>query len=123
MKEVENKFIVINIKDLEYLTDEYREKLFVITKAIQFGREEDGKKINNYWVCNQDEPYAEQVRNIILADDKASQLDCRVSQPTPMICKCGQPMEYSDGNAYDPQNIEQPYYSCKNCKNKVSLDV
>lgn len=66
MAEVENKFIVINVKDLKYLTEEYREKLFVITKAIEYGRQDEGKEINDYWVCNQDEPYADQIKSIIL---------------------------------------------------------
>jgi len=68
MNKIEKKFIVINVKDLRYLTEEHNQKLSEIIKAIQYGREKDGKKLNGYWVCNQDEPYAEQVKNIILAE-------------------------------------------------------
>lgn len=35
MKEVENKFIVINIKDLEHLTEEGKEKLYTIIYAMK----------------------------------------------------------------------------------------
>lgn len=80
MKEVENKFIVINIKDLEHLTEEGKEKLYTIIYAIENARKMHNKKINNYWVCNQDEPYAEQVKNLILSDGEASQLEPLVMQ-------------------------------------------
>lgn len=87
MAEVENKFIVINVKDLKYLTEEYREKLFVITKAIEYGRQDEGKKINDYWVCNQDEPYADQIKSIILTGEtkKVIPLEPPVSKPVYIV--------------------------------------
>ena len=68
-KEFEEKFIVFNHKDLKYLTKEANYTLGVIDKAIQLGRVSDNKKqINKYYVCNQDESYAQAIIDIILTD-------------------------------------------------------
>lgn len=71
MAVLEEKFVVFNIKDIdEYLSTSSKANLVLMEKAIQLGREKDGKKgVNNYYVCNQDEPYAQQVIDIILAGE------------------------------------------------------
>lgn len=63
----EEKFIVINRKDLKHISEEGKANLDAIFKGIQVGRINDDKKaLNNYYVCNQDEPYAKKVIEIIL---------------------------------------------------------
>lgn len=104
MKEVENKFIVINIKDLEHLTEEGKEKLYTIIYAIEKARKMHNKKINNYWVCNQDEPYAEQVKNLILSDGEASQLEPpvkpEIAEDSPEVI-WGEPLRKKKGFTLD----------------------
>ena len=68
-KEIEYKFTVFNNKDIEkYLTQEQKNNLEAICYAINYGRTNDNKKINDYWVVNQDETYADKIIKIILED-------------------------------------------------------
>jgi len=69
----ENKFIVISRKRLEELNyfslkavDDFLDAL----EQFKFDYESfTGKKLDqNYIVCNQDEPYAEEIKNIILSN-------------------------------------------------------
>lgn len=70
MAEYQEKFLVLNLKHLEELTDETRT---VFEDACERVRDEL-KLDNKYYVCNQDEPYAGDVINIILSgeDKKAA---------------------------------------------------
>jgi len=59
--------IVIKNEDVEkYLSPRQKRKLKRILNTINTGRVIDGKKINHYAVCNEDEPYYKKVMNIIL---------------------------------------------------------
>ena len=66
------KFIVLKKNDAErYLTDEEFKVLRNLQKKILTGRMSDGKMQNNtYYVVNTDEPYAMQVRDLILRGEK-----------------------------------------------------
>lgn len=66
------KFIVLKNADAEkYLTDEEFKILRSLQKKILTGRMSDGKMQNNtYYVVNTDEPYAMQVRDLILKGEK-----------------------------------------------------
>ena len=66
------KFIVLKNADAErYLTDEEFKTLRDLQKKILTGRMSDGKLQNNtYYVVNTDEPYAKQVRDLILGGYK-----------------------------------------------------
>ena len=66
------KFIVLKNEDAErYLTDEEFKILRSLQKKILTGRMSDGKMQNNtYYVVNTDEPYAMQVRDLILKGEK-----------------------------------------------------
>lgn len=66
------KFIVLKNADAErYLTDEELKTLRSLQKKILTGRMSDGKMQNNtYYVVNTDEPYAMQVRDLILRGEK-----------------------------------------------------
>ena len=68
MAVIYEKFIVIKKADAErYLTDEELKTLRNLQKKILTGRMSDGKLQNNtYYVVNTDEPYAMQVRDLIL---------------------------------------------------------
>lgn len=67
-----NTHVVIKIEDIEkYLTREEIGCLNAFLIQIQQGRQKDGKKpINNYYICNTDEPYAEEVHSVILRGEK-----------------------------------------------------
>ena len=66
------KFIVLKKNDAErYLTDEEFKVLRNLQKKILTGRMSDGKMQNNtYYVVYTDEPYAMQVRDLILKGEK-----------------------------------------------------
>ena len=80
MAEYEEKFIVINTKHIEQLNSSYAESertapceiVLRLDKALTEFYKKCKSRIkkdlseNNYYVCNQDEPYAQQVIDIIL---------------------------------------------------------
>ena len=62
----EIKYLVLKWDDIDkYLTRIERENLLVVCKKIEIYRSFDGKEENNYVVVNEDEPYAEQVWELI----------------------------------------------------------
>lgn len=72
MARIFEKFIVLKNEDAErYLTDEEFKMLRNLQNKILTGRMSDGKMQNNtYYVVNTDEPYAMQVRDLILKGEK-----------------------------------------------------
>ena len=72
MARIFEKFIVLKKSDAErYLTAEEFKMLRSLQKKILTGRMSDGKMQNNtYYVVNTDEPYAMQVRDLILKGEK-----------------------------------------------------
>jgi len=66
-----NTHIVIKREDTEkYLTKAERQALEEMQNTIIRGRARDNKKpINNYYVCNIDEPYAEVVHGVIIGGE------------------------------------------------------
>ena len=98
-KEFKEKFLVINWKRMEEINDGfYKSKYFPppedsppvkrLTKALKEFSEDyedyTGNKLNQkYYVCNQDEPYAQDVIDIILTDGESIKLklkDARVDE-------------------------------------------
>lgn len=69
----ENKYFVLKLDDLaEYTTQE--ERLFLDKVAVQIAegrRRAKREPYNSYIVCNQDEPYAEDVWRVILSGEDA----------------------------------------------------
>lgn len=62
-----NTHIVIKREDiLKYLTDNQIKYLDAVLNTIADGRKKDGKTENSYYICNTDEPYANEVLEIIL---------------------------------------------------------
>ncbi|MBK4211045.1 hypothetical protein NSQ10_03250 [Bacillus sp. FSL R5-0432] len=65
------KFAVINLKDFSSYVPKDIEQGFLnelskVLKSIEEGRQKDGKKpFNNYLVINQDEPYIEEVFEVL----------------------------------------------------------
>ncbi|MGE6626816.1 hypothetical protein [Bacillus pumilus] len=65
------KFAVINLKDFSSYVPKDIEQGFLnelskVSKNIEEGRQKDGKKpFNNYLVINQDEPYIEEVFEVL----------------------------------------------------------
>ena len=72
MARIFEKFIVLKKSDAErYLTAEEFKMLRSLHKKILTGSMSDGKMQNNtYYVVNTDEPYAMQVRGLILKGEK-----------------------------------------------------
>lgn len=73
MAKLEEKFIVIKWDDVhKYLTEGDFLLLAKLTAKIAEGRRAGRKPrpINKYYVCNQDEPYAKEVINIILGGEE-----------------------------------------------------
>jgi len=74
MAEKQDKFIVISRKDIiAYCTWPEAVELSTLLKKIQKRRLEDNKPINKYIVCNQDEPYAKKIWQIILKGEEANE--------------------------------------------------
>ena len=75
-----NTHIVIKREDaLKYLTEVEYQTLEAIQSAISRGRKEDGKDpINNYYVCNLDEDYAEIIRDVIRLGEERKNLAVRL---------------------------------------------
>ncbi|MCY7619633.1 hypothetical protein MH116_17395 [Bacillus pumilus] len=65
------KFAVINLKDFSSYVPKDIEQGFLnelskVSKSIEEGRQKDGKKpFNKYLVINQDEPYIEEVFEVL----------------------------------------------------------
>ncbi len=67
----EDKFVVVKINDAdEYLDETEKMNLVYLLKKITDGRKEAGKGVNTYYVCNQDEPYGNNVRGVILSGER-----------------------------------------------------
>lgn len=75
-KVIEDKFIVIKIEDVDrYLTEEDSWILVRLQQAILAGREKENKKLNDYWVCNRDEPYADKIIQTILEGEANKEIE------------------------------------------------
>lgn len=63
----DNKYLVEKWDDIKkFLTDDQLENLYDILKAINIGRESEGKNKNNsYLVVNIDEPYSKEIAEIL----------------------------------------------------------
>ena len=62
--------VVFKIDDIKkYLTKEQLSNLLDIETTIILNRKVDGKKVNDYYVINTDEPYAKKVLDIILEEE------------------------------------------------------
>lgn len=70
-----NKFTVIKNEDMEkYLSDSEKELLNNIILRIAIGRDRDRKVAENtYYVVNTDEPYAEEILQLILKGEDEKQ--------------------------------------------------
>ena len=58
--------VIKNDDIYEFLTLTERNILRELADKIENGRRSAGKKINDYYICNTDEPYAEKVLQVIL---------------------------------------------------------
>ena len=69
----ENTHIVIKREDaLKYLTEVEYQSLEQILNTIVRGRARDLKRpVNRYYICNEDEPYAEMVKGVIVGGEYA----------------------------------------------------
>lgn len=72
-----NTHIVIKREDaLNYLTEVEYQSLEELQITIIRGRAKDHKKpINNYYICNTDEPYAEVIKSVIMLGETAKEND------------------------------------------------
>lgn len=66
MAKYERKFIVINRKDFKYLSNQQIYYIGSVLNTIYHSRMDEGKKDNRYYVVNDDEPYADKIRKIIM---------------------------------------------------------
>jgi len=123
--EKHNTHIVIKKADaLKYLTEvEYQtleEMLYIISK----GRVKDHKKpINNYYVCNTDEPYAEVVHGIIIGGEAVKENNSETkkkrlveSDEDCADCLCRVCARNNCNDSYNTQ-LKEGYANCScNCK-------
>lgn len=66
-KKSDREFVVLNFKDItRYLDENDQRTLKSICSKVCKGRTGEGKKLNNYIVCNDDEPFANDVLKVIL---------------------------------------------------------
>lgn len=63
---VDTHTVIKNYDVEKYLSDDQKEQLECILCTIGIGRVNDGKAgCNTYYICNTDEPYAENIYNAI----------------------------------------------------------
>lgn len=74
-----NTHIVIKNTDAKkYLSEEEYQMLEKMLCKIGEGRIKDNKKpVNDYYICNKDEPYAEMVHGVIIGGEYQKKLDNR----------------------------------------------
>lgn len=62
-----NSHIIIKIQDtLDYCTGKQRDNLLDVMASVIVGRRKDNKiEENEYFICNTDEPYAQEVFDVI----------------------------------------------------------
>jgi hypothetical protein len=73
---IEDKFLVLPTKYLDQLSTTNKAHLNYILNRIKVMREEQGKTDSpKYFVCNQDEPYANDVLNTILLGEERKERD------------------------------------------------
>jgi len=68
---MEDKFLVLKREDLDKLSPELKAMINHICLQYDRIRAREGKSVNRYYVVNQDEPYAEEVANLIAAGEAA----------------------------------------------------
>lgn len=80
----ENKYLVIKLDDLENYFSQFTKGVFTTDKETKHMSTltwqevlDEVKNNNKYIVCNQDEPYADLIRQIILLGEDAKQKDWR----------------------------------------------
>lgn len=68
---IKNKFLVVKTEDInKHLSKSERKALVDALLTIRNGRILDGKKPENeYWIVNQDEPYADKILQTILENE------------------------------------------------------
>lgn len=67
----ETKFLVLKIDDVrKYLNGQDQEYLGAILSKIEGRRLGEGRKVNNYWVINTDEPYAHIIAGTVLQGEE-----------------------------------------------------
>ena len=67
---------VVKIEDMQnYLPEEEATVLVMLLGRVEKGRVNDFKKLNSHYICNTDEPYAEDVLEVILRGEKAKEED------------------------------------------------
>lgn len=89
MAKIENKFLVLKLSDIDKLDEPRRLEVQVIIQAINKIRlNEERGPIPKYWVCNQNEPYAQRVIDYILIGEDRKEFLNRVGDHA--FCKgCG----------------------------------
>lgn len=78
----EIKYVVIKNEDaLRYLPEPMLQSLETILNTIVSARAKNGKPpVNEYWICNKDEPYAELVHGIICTGERAKERQKMIRQ-------------------------------------------
>lgn len=68
-----NTHLVLKMEDIrKYLDVQQLKALDLMIRDIEEGRKKEGKNpLNTYYICNTDEPYAEEVENTILQGEQA----------------------------------------------------
>ena len=63
-------FVVKKSDAILYLSNEECSILDILLEKVAEGRLADGKALNIYWICNVDEPYAEDVHTVIMGGEE-----------------------------------------------------
>lgn len=92
---IKEKYIVLKNEDIEkYCKVGDLNALDFIRHRIRAGRENEGKPTNNsYYVCNTDEPYADEVLHVILNGEDGKQ--CNKKDCIETECEFYEPMSDS----------------------------
>ena len=69
MSELYGKYLVLKVQDIEkYCSDSQKEDLAKLIHTVAEGRASEGKGVNDYWVVNRDENYADIVKKLVFVE-------------------------------------------------------
>lgn len=103
---------VFKNEDIEkYLSEDEKKQLQDIKDKLACHRIADGKKINNYIICNQDEPYADGVLHLILLGEERK-----------VFCENIKGEKCSTRD-YGPNRYKAPCYECcLGCAGAINME-
>ncbi|MDF2609064.1 MAG: hypothetical protein K0R92_538 [Lachnospiraceae bacterium] len=103
--------VIKNDDVFEHLSLSEREILRILLDKVENGRKTAGKKLNEYYICNTDEPYAAGVLQLILLGEERKAFCENIKDE-----KCST-------RDYGPNQYKEPCYECcLGCAGAINME-